>query len=320
MSSHRTILRPFLDAPVAFQAAILMIIGCAFLAILGGLIRALSDSGLAVFEIVFLRNLAGLLVLTPWFMRNGLTGLKTGRPGLFFVRGAFGFVSMLAWFFAVTEIPLAEAVALNFTAPIFGTLLAILILKEVVRFRRWMAILIGFVGAMIILRPGAIEMTPGAYAAIFAAATMACSITCVKMLSGTESTPSIVAWTQIIILPMSMIPAFMVWQTPTWDQLLLVAGMGLCATFGHLFFTRAFALADSTYVLPFDFFRLIFSAIIGFAFFSQEPDFFVWIGAAVIFVSSVYIAMREGRVNQSEGPVKSAGAAKSAAAKLGQGQ
>ncbi len=320
MSSHRLILRPFTEAPAALQAAILMIIGCAFLAILGGLIRLISDSGMPVFEIVFLRNLAGLLVLAPWFMKNGISGLKTGRPGLFLVRGTFGFISMLAWFYTVTVLPLAEAVALNFTAPIFGTLLAIVVLKEVVRFRRWMAILVGFIGAMIILRPGAIEMSMGAYAAIFAAATMACSVTCVKMLSGTESTPSIVAWTQIIILPMSLIPAILVWQTPTLDQLFIVVGIGICATLGHLFFTRAFALADSTYVLPFDFFRLVFSAIIGFAFFSQTPDMFVWIGAAVIFTSSVYIAMREVRVNKGGNANKSAGNAKATASKMGQGQ
>ncbi len=320
MSSQNLILKPFQEAPPAIQAAILMIIGCAFLSVLGGLIKSLSSSGMPVFEIVFLRNLAGLLVLAPWFMKNGVSGLKTGRPTLFFIRGFFGFVSMLAWFYAVTVIPLAEAVALNFTAPIFGTLLAILILKEVVRFRRWMAILIGFAGAMIILRPGVVDLSIGAYAAIFAAATMACSVTCVKMLSGTESTPSIVAWTQIIILPMSLIPALLVWQMPTFDQLLLVAGMGVCATLGHLFFTRAFAVADATYVLPFDFFRLVFSAMIGFAFFAQEPDIYVWLGAAVIFASSVYIAMREARINMQVDGAKSTENAKDAATKLGESQ
>lgn len=320
MPSYRFILRPLLEAPAALQAAIFMIIGCAFLAVLGGLIRSLSDSGLHVFEIVFLRNMAGLLVLAPWFLKNGVSGLKTQRPRLFFIRGFFGFISMVSWFYAASVIPLAEAVALNFTAPIFGTLLAIVILKEVVRFRRWMAILVGFAGAMIILRPGAMEMSAGAYSAIFAAATMACSVTCVKMLSKTESTPSIVAWTQIIILPMSLIPALLYWQTPTWEQLTLVGAMGLCATLGHLFFTRAFAVADATYVLPFDFSRLVFSAIIGFIFFNQEPDQYVWIGAGVIFVSSVYIAMREAQLNKKEDAIKSAGVANATAENIGQGQ
>ncbi len=320
MSSRHVILKPFLEAPAALQAAFLMIIGCAFLSVLVGLIKELSNSGMPVFEIVFLRNLAGLLALSPWFMKNGISGLKTDRPMLFFVRSFFGFVSMVAWFYAVTIIPLAEAVALNFTAPIFGTLLAILILKEVVRFRRWMAILVGFVGAMIILRPGIIEMNAGAYAAIFAAATMACSVTCVKMLSGTESTPSIVAWTQIIILPMSLVPALLVWEMPNMEQIFLVIGMGIFATLGHLFFTRAFAIADATYVLPFDFSRLVFSAIIGFIFFAQEPDLYVWIGAAVIFISSVYIAMRESKLNATPSGAKSSENAKGAATGVREGQ
>ncbi len=292
-------LRLFNDAPAAFQAAIMMVIGCFFLAGLGGLIKYLSDSGMHVFEIVFLRNLAGLIVIFPLLLRNGFGSMRSKRPGLFFIRGIFGFISMICWFAAITTIPLAEAVALNFTSPIFGTLLAIFVLREVVRLRRWVAIIVGFLGAMIILRPGTIDPSTGTYLALIAAATMACSITCVKMLSRTESTPSMVAWAQIIILPMSLVPALFVWQMPTWEDIIVVAGMGVCATVGHLFFTRAYAIADATYVMPFDFSRLIFSAIIGFLFFAQEPDVFVWVGAAVIFASSVYIAMREAKSGQA---------------------
>ena len=300
MSSYRFSPRRFTDAPAAFQAAILMVIGCFFLAGLGGLIKYLADSGMHVFEIVLLRNVAGLIVLLPWLMKNGPSALKTSRPKLYLIRGFFGFVSMVSWFCAVTTIPLAEAVALNFTAPIFGTILAIIILKEVVRFRRWMAIIVGFLGAMIILRPGSIEPSEGTYLAVFAAATMACSITCVKMLSRTENTNAMVAWAQIIVLPISLIPALYVWQMPSVEDLLIVAGIGLCATIGHLFFTRAYAIADATYVMPFDFSRLVFSAIIGFVFFAQEPDSYVWIGAAVIFASSVYIAMRESKKEETK--------------------
>ncbi|WP_169566095.1 DMT family transporter [Sneathiella limimaris] len=302
----RSSIRPFTNAPAAIQAAILMVIGCFFLAGLGGFIKYLSDTGMHVLEIVFLRNLAGLVVLIPWFMKNGVSAMKTKRPGLYAVRSIFGFVSMVSWFAAVTIIPLAEAVALNFTAPIFGTILAIVVLHEVVRIRRWAAIAVGFIGAMIILRPGAIEPSAGTYLALFAAVTMACSITCVKMLARTESTPAMVAWVQLIILPMSLVPALFVWQMPTLEDLIIVAAMGLCGTFGHLFMTRAYAVADATFVMPFDFSRLVFSAIIGFIFFAQEPDVYVWIGAAVIFASSVYIAMREAKKGQSEPQSKNA--------------
>ena len=274
-----------------------MIVACLVLSIMAGLIRSVSDSGLPLFQVVFLRNVAGLLFILPWFMKTGFRGLKTKRPGLFLGRSLFGFVSMVSWFYAVTVLPLADAVALNFTAPIFGTILAIFVLREVVGLRRGMAMLVGFAGAMIILRPGLTEMSLGSYSAILSAMTMACSMTFVKILGRTERTPVIVAWTQILILPMSLIPALFVWQTPTLEQVLTILAIGLLATIGHLCFTKSYSLADASVVMPFDFFRLIFSAIIGFIFFLQEPDLYTYIGAAIIFASSIYITIREARVS-----------------------
>lgn len=277
-----------------------MVVACLFLSGLGGMIREVSDSGMPVFQIVFLRNVAGLLVLSPWFFKHGFSGLKTARPGLHLLRSLTGFMAMLTWFYAVSSIALADAVALNFTAPLFGTLLAIVILKETVRLRRWIAIIIGFLGAMIILRPGMIEMSSGVMAALVSAGFMAASITSVKMLSKSESVPAIVAWTQIIIMPMSAIPALLVWQNPSLEQWAWIGGIGLFATMGHLCFTRAFSLADATFVMPFDFFRLIFSAVIGYVFFVQTPDIYTWIGGCIIFASAVYIAYRESAVGKIE--------------------
>ena len=297
MSAVRLLLKPFFSAPLVVQATSLMILACLVFSIMGGLIRSVADSGMPVFEIVFLRNVAGLMFILPMFMNTGLGALKTKRIGFYLSRSFFGFVSMLSWFYALTVLPLADAVALNFTAPIFTTILAIFVLREVVGIRRGSAMIVGFVGAMIILRPGLAEMSLGSYAAIMSAATMACSITCVKLLSRTEKTAAIVAWTQILILPMSLIPAIIVWVTPTVDQVLLILAIGLLATIGHLSFTKSFSLVDASIVMPFDFFRLIFAALIGFIFFAQEPDLYTYIGAAVIFASSIYIAIRETRVS-----------------------
>jgi drug/metabolite transporter (DMT)-like permease len=262
---------------------------------MGGIIRYVSDDGMPIFQVVFLRNVAGILFFLPWFFQAGLGVLKTKRIGTFGLRSLFGFASMLSWFYAVSVLPLADAVALNFTAPIFGTILAIVVLREVVGIRRAVAMVVGFIGAMIILRPGLTELSIGSYSAIFSAITMAGSMTMVKLLSRTESTAAMVALNQILIIPMSFIPAYFVWQTPTIEQLLAILGIGLLATIGHLSFTKAYTLADASIVMPFDFFRLIFSALIGFIFFLQEPDLFTYIGAAVIFASSIYIAIRESR-------------------------
>jgi drug/metabolite transporter (DMT)-like permease len=297
MSPVRFVLKPFLAAPPVIQAASLMISACFFLSLMAGLIRQLSDSGMPVFEIVFLRNVAGLLFILPWFMKIGFSNLKTKRIGLFFGRSVFTITSMITWFYAVSVMPLADAVALNFTAPIFGTILAIFVLREVVGIRRGTAVIVGFMGAMIILRPGLSDMSLGSYAAILSAVTMAGAATFVKILSRTESTTAIVAWTQIIVLPVSFLPVLFVWETPTIEQLSYVLAIGLFATLGHLSFTKAYSIADASVVMPFDFFRLIFSALIGFIFFMQEPDVFTYIGAAIIFASSIYIAIRESRVS-----------------------
>ncbi|MFC4272364.1 DMT family transporter [Sneathiella chungangensis] len=282
-----------------------MILACLLLSVMGGMIRFVADTGMPVFQIVFLRNVAGLLFFLPWFFKSGLGVLKTKRIGAYSIRSLVGFASMISWFYAVSVLPLADAVALNFTAPIFGTILAIFILHETVGIRRGSAMIVGFIGAMIILRPGLTEMSLGAYAAVFSAITMAGSITMVKLLSRTESTAAMVAWTQILILPMSAVPAMFVWQMPTIEQLLSILFIGLLATLGHLSFTRAYSLADASVVMPFDFFRLIFSALIGFIFFMQEPDLFTYIGAAVIFASSIYIAIRESRVSNAHADAKS---------------
>jgi len=320
MSSVRLLFKPFLAAPLVLQAACLMILSCFVLSLMGGLIRSVADSGLPVFEIVFLRNVAGLIFILPWFMKNGFSSLKTNRPWLYGFRSIVGFLSMFTWFYAVSVLPLADAVALNFTSPIFGTILAIFVLREIVGIRRGMAMVVGFLGAMIILRPGLEEMSLGAYAAIFSAITMACAATCVKLLSKTESTTAIVAWTQIMILPMSCIPALFVWQMPTMDQVLIILGIGFLGTIGHLCFTKAFSLVDASIVMPFDFFRLIFSAIVGFLFFMQEPDIYTYIGAAVIFSSSIYIAIRESRVSAAAAREKEALAHSLADTTLGSGR
>mgnify|MGYP001794485842 CR=1 FL=1 len=296
----RVLIKPFLNFSPVLQAACLMIFACLVFSLMGGIIRYVSDSGMPIFQVVFLRNVAGILFFLPWFFQAGLGVLKTARIGAFGLRSLFGFASMLSWFYAVSVLPLADAVALNFTAPIFGTILAIVVLREVVGIRRGAAMIVGFIGAMIFLRPGLTELSIGSYSAIFSALTMAGSMTMVKLLSRTESTAAMVALNQILIIPMSLIPAIFVWQTPTMEQLVSILVIGLLATVGHLSFTKAYTLADVSIVMPFDFFRLIFSAMIGFLFFMQEPDLFTYIGAAIIFASSIYIAIREARVSSAE--------------------
>jgi len=279
--------------------AIWMVAACACFASMGGLIRYIA-SEVHPFEIAFFRNLFGFFVMLPWLMKVGLSGLKTKRIGLYTLRGVTGIAALLSWFWAISVLPLADATALSFTSPLFATVLAVLVLSEVVRARRWIALGIGFVGALIILRPGMQAIGLPESMVLFSAAMMAASATTIKMLSRTESPNAIVIYMVIYLTPMALIPALFVWTTPSWEMLLWLGVLGVVATGGHQCLTRSFAAADASAVLPFDFSRLIFAAAVGYLFFDQIPDLWSGIGAAVIVAASVYIARREAVVARSE--------------------
>ena len=278
-------------------AVALMIVASAFFAAMAGLIRYGSED-LHPFQLAFLRSAFGIAFMLPWLMKSGLGVLKTNRIGLISVRGLVAAAAMFSFFWALSVMPLAEAVALSFTAPFFVTILAVIFLKEIVRARRWTAVAIGFLGTMIILRPGGDTLDWPALAVLFSALMLAGAIICVKMLSRTESPNAIYMWMVIYLAPITLIPALFVWKNPTWEQLGVAAGIGFAGTVGHLLVTRAFGLADTSALMPFDFARLIFSAIVGFLFFSQVPDVWTGIGAAIIAAAGIYIARREARAER----------------------
>jgi len=300
----------------SLHAALWMVLSCLGFACTSGMIRHISAE-LPAFEIVFLRNFFGLMVLAPWFWRHGLAGLKTSRIRLLSVRAASGLASMTMWFMALAVIPLADATALSFTAPLFATVGAIFFLGEVVRLRRWSATLIGFAGAMIILRPGFQEFEPAALLAIFAAATMAMSGICIKMLTTTESPTKCVAWAAMLMTPVSLIPALFVWQWPEPTTWLWLIALGGSATVAHLAMARSINMSELTAVLPYDFTRLPFAALIGYVAFGQAPDTWTWVGAGVIFAATIYIAQREARAQSRESRRSAAAAAAAAAADQG---
>ena len=283
-----------------------MLLACIGFAVMTGLVRQAADSGVHPWEVAFFRSFFSLVVMGPWIAKAGLAGLRTARLKLYTLRASVGMVSMLAWFWSVSLLPIAEATALGFTAPFFTTIMAALILHEVVRLRRWAAVIVGFVGTLVILRPGSGDLPAlGAAVALFAAGTQACSTIMVKTLSRTESPNAIVAYMGIYATPLSLIPALFVWTWPSWAQLGWMALVGIVGTFAHLCFTRALRAADASAVMPIDFARLIFVAIIGIVAFDQIPSVWTWVGAAVIFASGIYVVRREA-IAAREGRAKDA--------------
>ncbi len=281
-----------------------MMLACALFAAMTGLVRHVADSGVHPWEIAFFRNFFSLVVMGPWLVRAGLAGLKTARLKLYTLRAAVGVLSMMAWFWSVSLLPITEATALGFTAPFFTTIMAALILHEVVRLRRWTAVIVGFLGTLVILRPHTGDIPAlGAGVALFAAATQAASTIMVKTLSRTESPNAIVAYMGIYLTPMSLVPALFVWSWPSGAMIGWMALIGLVGTLAHLCFTRALKAMDASLLAPLDFARLVFVAIIGMVVFDQIPSVWTWVGAAVIFASGVYVVRRE-HVAAREGRAK----------------
>ncbi|HEX6142411.1 MAG TPA: DMT family transporter [Geminicoccaceae bacterium] len=251
------------------------------------------------FEIAFFRNLFGFLIVVPWLIRYGIGPLRTSRPGLHLLRGAFNIVAMLSFFTALTIAPLAEVTALNFTAPIFATLLAIPIFKETVRLRRWTAIVLGFAGVLIILRPGFAGAGTGQLLALLAAVTWGCALLVIKRLGQSDSSITIIAWMAMMMIPASFVPALFVWQTPSLGALGWLVLIGLLGNMGQLAMTEAIRQADASVVMPIDFFKLIWVALLGYLLFAEVPGIFTWIGGAIIFTSTAYIAYREQQVTRA---------------------
>ncbi len=259
---------------------------------MNGVIRLLS-ADLHPFEVAFFRGLFGLLVFAPLFARRGLAPLRTARPGLHVVRGSLQAVGMTLGFLALSMTPLAKVAALQFTVPLFGTVLALLILREVVRARRITALFIGILGTLVIIDPTANTMDLGSVLVLVSAATSALSMIIVKMLSRTENSTTIVLYSTMLMTPLTLIPALFFWETPTAVQLLWLALLGSLGTVSNICFAQALKESEVTALTPIEFTRLIWSALIGYLAFAEVPAAETWIGAVIIFSASTYIILRE---------------------------
>ena len=251
------------------------------------------------FEVAFFRNLFGLLALAPVFLRHGAAPLKTKKLRLHALRGAMQAGWMLAFFTGLTMIPLADVTALAFSAPLFGSLLAVILLGEIIRMRRVAALVAGFAGVLVVLRPGFEEVSAGAMLVVAASVAWGLTITIVKVLGKTESSVTQAVYMGLFLTPITLVPALFVWEWPEPAHYLWLIAIGIFGTLGHLAFAQAVRIADATAVLPLDFLRLIWASAVGFFLFAEAPDALTWLGGAVIFASATYIAFRESRLDQS---------------------
>ena len=274
-------------------AVLLMATAAALTAAQNTLIRFLGDSGMHPFEIAFFRCVFGFLTAAPLVLWPEQAWPRTRAVRPLLCSGLFHFTAMICFFTGVTMIPLNESAALTFAGPLFATVGAALVLGETVRARRWIAIVVGFVGVLIVLRPGAVPISLGAGLVLFSTMSFAGVTLLVKKMSATERTATVVFYQSLFVMVATLPLALWVWAPPTLFSLALLATLGALCTAGWLCFTRAFALADASAILPLEFTRLPFVALLAYIVFGEVPDERAWIGAAVIFGSTLYISHRE---------------------------
>ena len=245
------------------------------------------------FEIAFFRAVTNLLLMVPFVIRNGIEVFQSENHKAYAGRGVMGLIFLMTYFSGAALIPVSDSQALIFSSPLWASLLAVYFLSEKLKLSRVTALTIGFCGALIILRPGFDMVDFGAGLVLIASIANAASNVLVKFTTRTDHPDKAVLFLMIYVTPLILIPALFVWVIPTWSQLGLMIAIGFFATLNQRFLSRAFASADATAILPFDFVRLPFAALMGWLVFAETPDMWVWFGGALIFGASIYIARKE---------------------------
>jgi drug/metabolite transporter (DMT)-like permease len=244
-------------------------------------------------EVAFFRNAFGLLALLPMLIRPGSTPLKTQQLPRYFLRSAIGLASMLCAFWAIGHLPISQAISLSYSTPLFVTIAAVLWLGETVRMRRWAAVIIGFIGVLIIVRPGSTSFTPGTLVAVGAAVLSSLVAIQIKQLTRVDSADTVVFYTYVFWVPLSLVPALFVWVWPTGLAWVWLVATGVLGTLGQLLWTRALRLGEVSALTPISFMQLPLVSLLGWLLFNETLDRWTVIGAGIILGANAYIAHRE---------------------------
>ncbi len=281
--------------PTHTRAALLMLGSTAFFAVMVITIRLASET-LHTFEVAFFRSFFGLIAALPLLLMHGPGLLRTQQLPRYTVRCVLGVLSMFCGFWAIGNLPLAQAVSLSYSTPLFVTIAAVLWLGEQVRARRWTAVILGFIGVLIIVRPGTADFSAGTLIAISAAVISGIVAIQIKQLSHTEPADRIVILTTLFWVPLSLLPALTVWEWPQGVTWLWVAAAGVLGTGGHKLGKGALELGDVSALTPISFMQLPIVAAFGFFLFGEGVDRWTVLGAAIIFGANAYIAHREAQL------------------------
>lgn len=278
-------------------AVVLMFAAFGF-ALMTALIK-MAGAHLHVTQILFLRQLGMMIILAPTLVGNFPDSLKTSRLDLQLIRLVFALVAMLTGFTAIINMPLADATAIGFAKSFFVTIFAVIILRETVGIYRWSAVAVGFVGVLIMLRPGTDVFTIYSVYALIGSAAAGVVMVIIRLLSRTEKPVTILTYQAVGVGLVMFIPAMIYWQNPTLKEWGIIAAIGFVSYFAQKANIHAYKWGEASLLASLDYMRLLYATVLGFFLFDQLPGIYTWAGAVLIVIASIYTVHREARRNQS---------------------
>jgi drug/metabolite transporter (DMT)-like permease len=246
---------------------------------------------LSSFQILFFRSAIGFLCLLPLFARDPWEPFRTARPGMHFVRGAVGSIGNMCFFWTITTMLLADAMALQFSRPLFMIPLAFFLLGEWAGLRRSMLAVVGFVGILFYARPFTAGFDPNAVIGALGAISGGLVVVCIKRLAMTEATRVIMFYYAFWTALFSALPALALWVWPTRPELLLLMVVGFLGIGGQGMITHGLSMGDATALVPLDYSRVLYAAVLGFFIFGEVPAPWSVVGMTLILGSSIALVL-----------------------------
>ena len=278
-------------------AIFLIIISIIFGTLMGTFIK-LAQEELNVFTTGFLRFFFGFLIITPYILKTKFEVFNTTNLKIHILRSALNLPAMLLGFAALAMLPLEKMTAIHFIVPIIVTILAVIFLKEKIYLYRSIALVMGFLGMLIILRPGIIDISIGIYMALISSLIWSVVIILTKKVSKDDSAITILSHQYVYMSLFSFPLVIYFWDQPSLKTIIFILCAAMSGTILHIALNHAYKLVDVTMTQPYSFLGLVVSSIIGYFVFSDKPDFYTWLGASVIFCGVLLISYRELQLNK----------------------
>jgi len=295
MTSRSQILSRWNALAPNLRGAVFMLLSSLGFTVMAVLIRNVAAS-IDPLEMAFFRCSIGWLAILPFVARVGLGTVRSNVLRLHLSRAALGTIAMFCAYYAIAHMPLADFTALSFTRPLFATVLAVVVLHEIVRWRRWTATIVGFLGVLVMVRPGVAEINPATFVALGESVSLAFLIVIVKVMPRAEKTLTMLFWFGAFSVPITLVPAIFVWQWPTTTEWILLTVMALSGVVSQWLFILAFRTGEASFVAPIDYVRLVFVTVTGYVVFAEVPTVWTLLGAAIIVCATFYIMRRETKL------------------------